>query len=204
MEDADIADDGAIDSEAHPEASVVGDNLNRKIIRGRSPKSTNSPVATAASVATNLSAPMQQMLMKMGLLPSKLSVFNLHWMYTYYEDKTLKACLIRDLIVARSKHFTIIFSETWKRSAEEESLTRHYSRWPRPSLHHPLSWRIRRYDGAHPGTCTSNHEINYLLKKFDVESDWQAGGFFANNFNYWQIFSCTVIFYVSFFRIWRS
>ena len=78
MEDADIADDGAIDPEAHPEVAVVGDNLNRKGIRGRPPKSSNTPVATAASVATNLSAPMQQMLMKMGLLPSKQSIFNLH------------------------------------------------------------------------------------------------------------------------------
>ena len=66
MNDEDIADDGAIDPEAHPEAAVVGDHLNRKIVRGKSPKTSNSPVATAASVATNLSAPMQQMLMKMG------------------------------------------------------------------------------------------------------------------------------------------
>ena len=78
VEDADIADDGATDPEAHREVAVVGDNLNRKGIRGRPPKSSNTPVATAASVATNLSAPMQQMLMKMGLLPSKQSVFYLH------------------------------------------------------------------------------------------------------------------------------
>ena len=162
MEDADIADDGATDPEAHPEVAVVGDNLNRKGIRGRPPKSSNTPVATAASVATNLSAPMQQMLMKMGLLPSKQRVFNLHWTHTYYKYKTLKIKPCQRSFFHDNRPFDNYFSETWKRSAEEKSLARHYGRGPSPSFHHSLSWRIRRCDGTHPGTCSSNWDIGHL------------------------------------------
>ena len=71
MDETDIADDGATDPEAHPEVAIIGDNLNRKGIRGKPGKPPGTPVATSPSVAANLSAPMQQMLMKMGLLPSK-------------------------------------------------------------------------------------------------------------------------------------
>ena len=73
MDDTDLADDGATDPEAQPDgATPCGESGGvKKGMRGRPPKSSlSTPAASPASVAANLSAPMQQMLMKMGLLPS--------------------------------------------------------------------------------------------------------------------------------------
>ena len=71
VEDVDVVDDGATDPEAQPEALSGGESSAiKKGMKGRPPKSPSTPVANPASVAANLSAPMQQMLMKMGLLPS--------------------------------------------------------------------------------------------------------------------------------------
>ena len=72
MEEADLEDDGATDPEANPDAMAGGDGgITKKGMRGRPAKSSPStPAAASASVAASLSAPMQQMLMKMGLLPS--------------------------------------------------------------------------------------------------------------------------------------
>ncbi len=61
-EETEIMDDGATDPEAHPAPTSKA-------------KQSKSPSATSSNPAANLSPSVQQMLMKMGLLPSKSIVF---------------------------------------------------------------------------------------------------------------------------------